>query len=974
MEQTLFELLYSGATAGYLNIWAKKGTGKNPVKRSLWVDLASTGAAEAALTEAVRLDKDGFDVYFGVGLSNKRKDGAARISHADVRYLPAFFMDVDTHKDGSKGTKRIPADPAEALRLLNALPLPPSACVYSGHGLHAYWILREPLQVGNDLENVKRRLRSFADAVAQAIQCPGLDTHASEPARILRVPGTHNHKAVALPVELVPGSSGRRYAIEELERWALTVGTPPPSDLLAISVDALNIPSTAELDAPTGGELLRKVACAEAVPDDYAPGGRYYLADERIIDFIRRKPGGGKLLNGDTSDYEDDQSAADIALCNDLAFYTGSDRERMDALFRQTLLYRSKWDEKHAADGRTYGDMTIEKACQDTKNHYTGADYKLQTLTEERRARIEKIAKAYDRASEGNFQIRGTAIYAISLDKNGEERGEKLADFIACPVETILRDDGAEQSREYILEGFDYLGNDLPRVPVRAEQLDSFRWLMASWPGAVIEPGSTKRDKLRAAIQKVERETATRRTVYSHSGWRQINGRWAFLYNGDAVGASNVSVELPGTLARYELPKVDMSTQEAARASLGLLELAPMRVTVPLLATMYLAPLCEWFDQAGEPVNHILMIHGKTQSKKSVLSSLFLNHFGTSFTYQTMPFSFQSTVNAIREGIFLTKDLPAIVDDFHPSPTARQNNVENMTQIAQGLVRAWGDHAARQRMCSDGKTMRAAKPPRGLGIFTAEFVPDLGESGLSRCFIAPLRPGDVDLPALSSAQDAARKGVYVQAMRGYLEMIASSVNHDTPGFIKFLAEAFRRERDEINATASDYAEHGRLGTAGAYLMVGFRMMLSYFQQIGAIDDGQKADIYAKGRTAILDGLGEHARDVQDTDPVKMFARTVIELYEVGHFTPSLEIYGDDLYGHIINDTLYVYPSRLFAAVYELGRRSGVPFPIGAKELWKRLHEAGISTTDKAKTTRVPGVPNPKHVIQIDYKRLIDYAN
>jgi primase-polymerase (primpol)-like protein len=50
------------------------------------------------------------------------------------------------------------------------------------------------------------------------------------------------------------------------------------------------------------------------------------------------------LWNGDTSMHRGDHSAADQALCSHLAFYSNGDYSTVDALFRQSGLYRPKWD------------------------------------------------------------------------------------------------------------------------------------------------------------------------------------------------------------------------------------------------------------------------------------------------------------------------------------------------------------------------------------------------------------------------------------------------------------------------------------------------------------------------------------------------------------------------------------------------------------------------------------------------------
>lgn len=54
------------------------------------------------------------------------------------------------------------------------------------------------------------------------------------------------------------------------------------------------------------------------------------------------------------------QSEADLALCSMLAWWTDGDAVHVDRLFRQSGLYREKWDELHGE--ATYGAMTIKKA------------------------------------------------------------------------------------------------------------------------------------------------------------------------------------------------------------------------------------------------------------------------------------------------------------------------------------------------------------------------------------------------------------------------------------------------------------------------------------------------------------------------------------------------------------------------------------------------------------------------------------
>lgn len=77
-----------------------------------------------------------------------------------------------------------------------------------------------------------------------------------------------------------------------------------------------------------------------------------------------------RLYAGYFSDYPS-QSEADMALCSILAFWTGKDAGRIDNLFRQSGLYRAKWDIVHV-QGRTYGAETIRKAVAVKTETYHG--------------------------------------------------------------------------------------------------------------------------------------------------------------------------------------------------------------------------------------------------------------------------------------------------------------------------------------------------------------------------------------------------------------------------------------------------------------------------------------------------------------------------------------------------------------------------------------------------------------------------
>lgn len=76
-----------------------------------------------------------------------------------------------------------------------------------------------------------------------------------------------------------------------------------------------------------------------------------------------------QLYNGDTSGYSS-PSEADLALVSHLYFWLSGDAQAIDAAFRVSGLYRSKWDEQHYGNGETYGQHIIRQALKDSKNFY----------------------------------------------------------------------------------------------------------------------------------------------------------------------------------------------------------------------------------------------------------------------------------------------------------------------------------------------------------------------------------------------------------------------------------------------------------------------------------------------------------------------------------------------------------------------------------------------------------------------------
>lgn len=117
------------------------------------------------------------------------------------------------------------------------------------------------------------------------------------------------------------------------------------------------------LDEHAGSDTGTDTSSANPEPTDVD------LSDSEIVEKAKQSENGDKfarLWRGSTAGYPS-HSEADLALCSLLAFWTGGDERRIDSLFRESGLMRSKWDEDHG--GQTYGEMTIATAAAGTDTY-----------------------------------------------------------------------------------------------------------------------------------------------------------------------------------------------------------------------------------------------------------------------------------------------------------------------------------------------------------------------------------------------------------------------------------------------------------------------------------------------------------------------------------------------------------------------------------------------------------------------------
>jgi hypothetical protein len=458
------------------------------------------------------------------------------------------------------------------------------------------------------------------------------------------------------------------------------------------------------------------------------------------------------------------------------------------------------------------------------------------------------------------YTIEGGRICRLARGPGGEEYMLALCNFNATIAEDVRRDDGSgEVQHTFTVEGALSDGTPLPAAEVRAQDLAGMAWVLDAWgSAAIVAPGQGAKDHLRAAVQELSAGKTRHRTVYAHTGWRQIGEGWAYLHAGGAIGPggalTGLSVELSGRLADFRLPDPPSGEglAEAVRGSLRLLELAPARVIVPLLGAVYRAVL------GG--VDFSLHLVGQSGAGKSELSALAQQHYGPQMARDRLPGNWESTGNALEALCFGAKDALLVVDDF--KPRGGRAELDGWHSKADRLFRSQGNSSARGRCWSDGR-LRAARPPRGLVLSSGEDSPR-GESCRARLLTLQLSKGDFNLRSLTPYQRDAAEGLYAAALAGFVRWLAPRYEEVRSGLAA--------ERAGLRKKALSQGGHPRAPGIVADLALGWKYLLDFAAEVGAVTPDQRAELERKAWRALLLAAAEQAAETADQSPARTFLR------------------------------------------------------------------------------------------------------
>ena len=530
----------------------------------------------------------------------------------------------------------------------------------------------------------------------------------------------------------------------------------------------------------------------------------------------------------------------------------------------------------------------------------------------------------------------------------------QMTNFQAMITANIRLDDGIETKREFEIESV-LMGRKF-RFTVAAPEFARMDWPIEQLGAAAIT-FPNQRDYARTAIQSLS-VTAEEQSIYVHTGWRNVDGQWLYLYSGGAVGASGavpgIKVRLPGSISRYELrlPTGSDALVSAIRASLSLTDMGPPEIAFPLLAATYRSVLGE--------ADFAIHLAGETGAFKSEVAALHQQHFGAGMNRLNLPGTWSSTGNALEVLAFHAKDALFVVDDFAPQGSGA--DIARYHAAADRVFRAAGNHAGRNRLDSTAK-LREPKPPRALILSTGEDIPR-GQSIRARLLILELAKNTIQSRALTEWQREAQAGLYSASMSA---------------FVQWLAGRYAEIRARLGEKAAEYREralrnpaHARTPDIVANMQAGFELFLEFGVEAGAVDGAERDVLASRCWDALSCAAAAQAKHQAATEPTARFLILLRSLFASGRAHLEARSGGapdrspgscgwkcdggtwtprGDCIGWTDGDDVYLEPTAAYRVAQIAGRDIGEVLAVSEQTLRKRLNEKGLlASVDESRQT------------------------
>ena len=362
------------------------------------------------------------------------------------------------------------------------------------------------------------------------------------------------------------------------------------------------------------------------------------LTDEQVLEKARAAQNGddfSSLWDGSWEGRFGSQSEADLSLCCSLAFWTGKNKEQMDRLFRQSKLFREKWDKVHHADGATYGEETLDQAIARTENVYTpGGELGI-----------------YE-ANGRYMRERGENVYA-------------LTNFVVHPLEMLEAEDETQMTCDLVT-----MYGETFRLSFMTSDFSSaqkFKAVLNRRTISLCYMGSDgDLEVLKSYISGLDWQ---HKRGYTALGLHERDGRWVYVSRECAKAAGGedvmdmVQMDKCASIETDILRHDPITAESMATLGQNLLDYNEPAKTVTVLAWCAGCFVKEMLRSAGVKYPHLFLIGEAGSGKSTTLERVVLPMFGRSKVIAAPQITgFTLMKDAASSNLF-----PQALDEFKPS-------------------------------------------------------------------------------------------------------------------------------------------------------------------------------------------------------------------------------------------------------------------------------------------------------------------
>ena len=538
------------------------------------------------------------------------------------------------------------------------------------------------------------------------------------------------------------------------------------------------------------------------------------------------------------------------------------------------------------------------------------------------------------------YCIKGGCL-AQRTGKDGAAR--TLCDFLPVPKETIRRDDGSTVRTDYVIGATRPDGAVLEDARITGEtEFAAMKWPMKFWQFyGNIKPVKNGPQLVLDAISTAGQKLAKHRDVYEHTGMREIDGKPVYLYNGGAIGAQDVSVELSGQLQHYELRDRQHSRLDSGMAELMLIDGMPGWLILPELAQAYLAPLYSVLEKMQRPPSYVVYVIGERGAGKSTVTGYVQGHFG-SFYERQFPSNFTDTPNQVRDKLFWAKDSLMVVDDYRKSGEGGRMR-SSMDMVADAAITAVADRADRGRLDAD-KRMSAPRPCRSTCIMTGEDMPNVSISRKMRLYRITVSMGDIykeSADELDIYRQLNGDGYFRSCMRYYIEDLLARWDTIEEELARRLQEAAQLVKGSIRRREGRYLE------SATHLMCGIGLMLDHLIALGVMEKEDKARRLEAAAKDIAANIDDQGSEVDENQPEAIWLQTLRSLLATRTVTicskddAANEGFRSNLIGYYDGELVCLDPTRCDEYIGESLRKGGVTLGASRQAILRALARADM---------------------------------